>query len=69
MRSREVEPERHAFARDLAAADGLDRGHHSALALEYLVGERDDPEVGRGGRRGAADRPGDVALVALRWNG
>src|SRR5215813_15535986 len=59
------EMERDALLGEGAAADLLDRRHHAALAIEQGVGETHDADVRRRGRRGAADRPGDLVLVAL----
>ena len=65
-RSLQIEPERIALERRDAAADRLDRRGHAAAAAEQAVGERDDADVGRRGRRGAAQPARDRRLVAAR---
>ena len=35
-----------AFAGGVGRADGLDRAHHAAVALEQTVGDRDDRAFG-----------------------
>ncbi len=38
----EIQAKRFTFAGGIARADGLDRAHHAAVALEQTVGNRDD---------------------------
>src|SRR3984957_5787667 len=62
----QVEPERRGFFGKATPADGLDGGDHAAVAAEQPVGQRDDADIGRRCRRGAAQRLRDACLVALR---
>ena len=64
-RSPDIEPERMAFGRRIARADGFDRAHHAAVALEQAVGDRDDARIRLRGARGAPDVPGDLHFIAL----
>src|SRR5690606_29975144 len=66
LKSVEVETEGLALECIGAAADPLDRRAHPPAAAQDLVGERDQPGIGR--RRGGegAQALGDLALVPLR---
>ena len=65
LRSGELQRERLALEAVRAAADRGDRVDHASAAPEHRVGERDEARVGRGGRRGGAQRARDLDFVAL----
>lgn len=59
-RSPNVEAERFAFHGVVAGADGLDRAHHAAVALEQAVGDRHDARIRLRGARSAPHLPGNL---------
>ena len=63
--SGKLDRERRAFETRFASADGGGRLIHPATPAEGVVGKRDEAQIGRGGRRGGADRPGDGEFVAV----
>jgi hypothetical protein len=62
-----VEPKRRGFSvNHNSTADIFDSRDHASIAAEQSVGKRNNPHIGRSGRRCAPQRLRDVRLIALR---